>query len=225
MPYTPPIHIHSLVRFWWDAAGYVMQAARQRLDLGLTGLKPFLPRPDRDRLAAMLSFFEPIVRRALYLMAAEMGALPPTNVNGENGNSPKPTCNRSSLSPSRAPCFRLREGAGSHTSAPPPTVWRSGPRIRFLDEPSPVDLREYLLAPDDILPAGHLVRRLAAINHALDNPGLYIKRIRHFLGAQIPIISPKEPPAFRNRRLHHMQQNAARALHAETCLLTAPNTS
>ena len=76
MFYQPSRLIRSMVLFSWKQADYVVSDWVRWLGLGLTGCKPFLPRPLRQALAANLAQLEPLVRRLLFLMALEKGALP-----------------------------------------------------------------------------------------------------------------------------------------------------
>uniref|UniRef100_UPI0030FD0E74 hypothetical protein n=1 Tax=Hyphomonas sp. TaxID=87 RepID=UPI0030FD0E74 len=78
MSYQPSRLIRSMVLFSWDQTAYFVSEWVK--SLGLTGCNPFLPRPERVRLAAALARFEPLVRRLLFIMALEKGALAPRRV-------------------------------------------------------------------------------------------------------------------------------------------------
>ena len=72
-----PLAVHSLTRFWWDAADYLASVAQKRLGLWPVPAKPFLPRAELEELAGRVSFLEAILRRLFCLAALELGPLPP----------------------------------------------------------------------------------------------------------------------------------------------------
>ena len=227
-----PLSLHSLHRFWWDASGYLASAAINRLGLWPVPVKAFLPRAERERLAGLIAFLEAILRRLFCLQAAELGPLPAPSAKPAGPASPgpaappaPPTRKTGHAPPVRAPRFRLTESSPHSAPAPPPRHFRTGPRIRFLDEDAPIDLREYPARPTDILPCRNLVRRLLAINHALDNPEVYVRRMRRLLAGLRPVLAPSVPPVFRTRKLRHLQQESARKLHEAACAAAPPDTS
>lgn len=208
--------LFGLIEFWWSAAGYLASSARTRLGLWPVPAKPFLPRAEHERLGALVTFLEAILRRLLYLEAADLG---PLQARASAGNTAPPTRPHlpAGTGPGSAtgaePHLRLVESAPRKSATPPPIQFRTGPRIRFLDQPTPVDLRDYPALPTDILPSGSLIRRLRAINHALDHPDRYIDKMRRLIGAAAPVLHANCPPAFRSRNLKHLQQESARELH------------
>lgn len=223
--------LRGLTWFWWSAAGYLASQARRRLGLWPIPVKPFLPRAEQESLKALITFLEAVLRRLFWLEAAGLGALPAGTQPGPVAPAGSGTSRTPAQTPTRAawppaaPIFRLRECARPAQATPPPRQYRTGPRIRFLDAPHPVDLRDYSAHPADILPCGKLVRRLLAINHALDFPDRYIKKMRQCLGMALPVLRPAMPPVFRSRKLRHLQQESARQLHAATRNFSAPDTS
>lgn len=68
-----PLAVHSLTRFWWDAADYLASVAQKRLGLWPVPAKPFLPRAELEELAGRVSFLEAILRRLFCLAALELG--------------------------------------------------------------------------------------------------------------------------------------------------------
>tara|TARA_Y100001001_G_scaffold108380_1_gene106108 strand:- start:1006 stop:1692 length:687 start_codon:yes stop_codon:yes gene_type:complete len=220
--------LFGLIEFWWSVASYLASSAQTGLGLWPIPAKPFLPRADHERLGGLVTFLEAILRRLLYLEAEDLGALPSRSLNGLIA-VPTRSQPHQDAPPGTAlgaePRFRLMESTPRKAANPPPKQFRTGPRIRFLDEPAPVDLRDYPALPTDILPSGILIRRLRAINHALDHPGQYITRMRRLIGAAAPVLRTACPPVFRSRRLKHLQQESARDLHAVAMMAHAPDTS
>ena len=232
MTYRPARHIVSLVRFWWDAIGYLAGSAQARLGLYPIPAKPFLPRKEHGEIRNLLAFLEPVLRRVFVLKALERGPLPaPAARPGLPPAEPQAGSKGPAQTQSRPafpiPHFRLTEPQDGPRRAgtPPPPAFRTGPRIRFLDEDTPVDLRDYPPAPDDLVPSGPLVRRLLAINHALDNAALYVTKMRRLLAGPLRPVQRLDPAVFYARHLKHLQQEAALALHDETAEQLWPNTS
>ena len=115
------------------------------------------------------------------------------------------------------PAFRLFELRSGHPqTSPPPPVYRTGPRIRFLDADHVPDIHEYETHPDDILPAKSLIRRLIALDHAMDHRGLYINRIRRSLGRVGPLLAQTRKRLFRPGPFTRLQCETARLVAAET---------
>jgi hypothetical protein len=231
-----PLAVHSLTRFWWDAADYLASAAQQRLGLGPVAAKPFLPRAELEDLAGLAGFLEAILRRLFYLAALELGPLPRLTAKPQAPDKAAKPLSNSTISPApepasappphhRIPRFRLIEAAKTTHATPSKARFRTGPRIRFLDEETPIDLRDYPSSPTDILPAGKLVRRLLAVNHALDHAAEYIARLRQILVSAGPVLKRAVPPALKTRKLSHLQQDSARQLHAATWDFRSPDTS
>ena len=153
--------LRGLTWFWWSAAGYLASQARRRLGLWPIPVKPFLPRAEQESLKALITFLEAVLRRLFWLEAAGLGALPAGTQPGPVAPAGSGTSRTPAQTPTRAawppaaPIFRLRECARPVQATPPPRKFRTGPRIRFLDAPHPVDLRDYSAHPADILPCGN----------------------------------------------------------------------
>ena len=124
------------------------------------------------------------------------------------------------------PHFRLCEGraAPERPPAPPPKRFRTGPRIRLLDEETPVDLAEYPAQPQDLLPAGRQVRRLLALGHALDHLPRYVEAMRRLMGQAIPILTRVLPPAFSRLPVTRAEETALIELH-DVAVRECPDTS
>ena len=224
---TPPLPpaLQGLTRFWWDAADYLASAAQKRLGLWPVAAKPFLPRAELEPLAGLVGFLEAVLRRLFCLAALELGPLPPQTPAPiqppRRAGAPVAAGAQTGRQPA-APRFRLRESARQASRTPPKPHFRTGPRIRFLDADTPVDLRDYPAQPTDILPAGKLVRRVLAINHALDHAAEYIDRMRRLMVTGTRPIRASVPPALRSRKLRHLQQESARQLHASQAIRYRP---
>jgi hypothetical protein len=117
MHYEPTSLISSMIRFSWNQAGYLVEGLHRSFSLGLTGCRPFLLRPVRARLAAELARFEPLVRRLLFLMALELGSLPP-----------------------RAQTNATSKSDGAKHSAPEPSRFLRKTRFRIAEAPKQTDL-------------------------------------------------------------------------------------
>lgn len=227
MAYDPPPHVRGLIRFWWHVSLYLVAETQRKLGFVVTHSKPFLSRLAHRDLARLLALLEPALRRVFYLQAAALGPLPARAAPGRAGR-PRPVAPRRPSGRVRPaqPRFRLTEAR--HRALPPRPVaarWRTGPNIRFLDRDYPVDLRDYPPREDDLLPATALVRRLAAINHALDNPDTYITGLRRRMAVGRPILAASLPPGFRARWLQASLRESAHALQGETRRTGPPDTS
>jgi len=224
MSYQPSRLIRSMVLFSWDQTAYLVGEWVKSLDLGLTGCKPFLLRPERVRLAAALARFEPLVRRLLFIMALEKGALALRRVAVSALHSrPDTPTTRSAPRYLCTPRFRLAEPpARPRCGKPPSRAAANGPRIRFLDMPlPPPGPFDYPPRDTDLLPARALVQRLRALNDVWDNPAFYIDAMRRRLGrteAPAPVRT-KLPPAFRARNLSKAERETARGVHTEAARL------
>ena len=197
-----PLAVHSLTRFWWDAADYLASVAQKRLGLWPVPAKPFLPPPTATARV------EPDT------------AKPTSRAGTAHASEPARPSTRRAI-----PRFRLIEATKATPATPPRARFRTGPRIRFLDEETPVDLRDYPASPTDILPAGKLVRRLMAVNHALDHAAEYVARMRQIMVSAGPVLKRAVPPVFKTRKLRHLQQDSACQLHAATWDFLSPDTS
>lgn len=214
--YTPPVEIRSAVWVMLNTLSLAVISLRDRF--GIAACTPFLPRHVLTRLSRFLAQAEPALRRCLYLSAAELGALPapaparpvPAGTQPANRPAGRPAGRAA------APVFRLFEtGTGRAGSSPPPKTFRTGPRIRFLDTNEIPDIREYASDPDDILPARTLVRRLFALDHALDHRDRYIRKLRRGLAAPRKILKPLGRRLYRRGPLSPLQGDTARTLDIE----------
>jgi hypothetical protein len=214
--YTPPVEIRSAVWLMLNTLSLAVISLRDRF--GIAACTPFLPRHVLTRLSRFLAQAEPALRRCLYLSAAELGALPapaparPVPAGAQPANRPAGRV----AGRAAAPVFRLFEtGTGRAGSTPPPKTFRTGPRIRFLDTNEIPDIREYASDPDDILPARTLVRRLFALDHALDHRDRYIRKLRRGLAAPRKILKPLGRRLYRRGPLSLLQGDTARTLDIE----------
>ncbi|KCZ62898.1 hypothetical protein L53_09995 [Hyphomonas sp. L-53-1-40] len=205
MRYSPPQEIRSAVWLMLNVISLGVIQLRERLGLTLSNLSRFLAQA------------EPALRRCLYLCAAELGALP-APVHVSTGSSPprsrpaKPHIARASQ-----PAFRLFETRAQHPDAKPPRpTFKTGPRIRFLDADDVPDIHEYDKLPSDILPAKRLVRRLMALDYAMDHRDLYIEKIRRSLGEARQLIAKTGKRLFRHGPLTRLQCETAQLIEAET---------
>ena len=211
--YTPPTEIRSAVWLMLNVLSLAVISLRERF--GIAPCTPFLPRHVLSSLSSFLAQAEPALRRCLYLSAAELGALPAPAPIMASPNRKSRTGNAVARS-SAPPTFRLFEaGLGRKDASPPPKTFRTGPRIRFLDGDDTPDIHEYDAHSDDILPARALVRRLAALDHALDHRDVYIRKLRRALGAPRALLKPIGKRLYRRGPLSFLQCQTARALEAE----------
>ena len=220
MSYQPSQLIRSMVLFSWDQTTYLVSEWINSLRLGLTGCKPFLPRPERARLAAALARFEPLVRRLLFLMALEKGALATRLMAAPASRTPPETpSTRAALRYLRTPRFRIAEPpARPGHGKPPSRAAANRPRIRFLDMPlPPPGPFDYPPRDTDLLPARPLIQRLRALHDVWDNPAYYITAMRRRIGRAnaAPVIRHQLPPAFRARNLSKAERETAKGVHAE----------
>ena len=222
MSYQPSQRIRSMVLFSWDQTAYLVSEWVKSLHLGLTGCKPFLPRPERTRLAAALTRFEPLVRRLLFLMALEKGALAPRRVAASAPHTrPDTPATRSAPRYLRTPRFRIAEPpARPGHGKPPSRAAANGPRIRFLDMPlPPPGPFDYPPRDTDLLPARSLVQRLRALNDVWDNPAFYITAMRRRLSRKAAPIRTGLPQGFKSRSLTKRGRETAHQLHKEAVRL------
>ena len=229
MTYKSPDFLVHAGRFTVQWLDHATASFRRALGLTLLPALPFLPRWQLQELTRFLSHAEPVMRRILYLMAAELGALPVR----ERTSPSAPTGAPSPARPAKAPRplfpqprFRLTEPEDrpEATRTPPPKRFRTGPRIRRFDVETPVDLSEYPAQPDDLLPSARQVRRLLALEDVFENMSRYVTALRRLIGKAQPILRRALPPAFRHRPLTPQQQQTACDFHAEAARL-AFNTS
>tara|TARA_R110001606_G_scaffold91323_4_gene203818 strand:+ start:848 stop:1543 length:696 start_codon:yes stop_codon:yes gene_type:complete len=226
MHYQPTPLISSMVRFAWNQAGYLVEGLHRSFALGLTGCRPFLLRPVRARLAAELARFEPLVRRLLFLMALELGALPPrvqTNATSKPGSAPHSA--RASSRFLRKPRFRIAEPPkrAGHT-LPPRRAASTGPGFRYLDLPLPPPAPfAYPPQPTDLLPAKPLIQRLRALNDVFENPLVYITAMRRRLGRPQtpPPVRADMPAAFRSGARSKLERENLSGLQAEIAAVLA----
>ena len=224
MSYQPSQLIRSMVLFSWDQTAYLVSEWVKSLRLGLTGCKPFLPRPERARLAAALARFEPLVRRVLFLMALEKGPLArrrapmPSPAQRTPPDTPAPAATSRDL---RTPRFRIAEPpARAGHGKPPSRAAANGPRIRFLDMPlPPPGPFDYPPRDTDLLPARALVQRLRALNDVWDNPAFYIDAMRRRLSHKPAPIRTTLPQGFKSRSLTKHGRDTVCQLHKEAAHL------
>ena len=224
MIYQPSRLIRSMILFSWRQADYVVSDWVRWLGLGLTGCKPFLPRPLRQARAANLAQLEPLVRRLLFLMAFERGALPlpqrqPHQPAARTPSAPPQPRASQYL---RTPRFCIAEppvrpGHGQ----PPRRAAAGGPAIRYLDMPlPPPGPFDYPPRKTDLLPARALVQRLRALMHVFDNPDAYITAMQRRLSEPTPPVRLRLPPGLLNSRLlSKPERETARQIHAEAAAL------
>lgn len=220
MQYQPTSLISSMLRFSWNQAGYMVEALHRSFARGITGCRPFLLRPVRARLAAELARFEPLVRRLLFLMALEQGALP---ARSQTAATPKAnSAKQPATSPSRylrTPRFRIAESPKRAGPAiPPRRAVTTGPGFRYLDLPLPPPTPfAYPPQSTDLLPSRALIQRLRALDHVFENPLFYITAMRRRLGqpkAMAPVRA-EMPPAFRARTLSVLERETLTGVQAE----------
>jgi hypothetical protein len=89
---------------------------------------------------------------------------------------------------------------------------------------APIDLSEYPAEPDDILPATRQVRRLLALEHALENLPRYVEAMRRLLARPRPVIARALPPAFNRLPVTRAEQVTLTELH-EAAVRENPDTS
>lgn len=217
--------IHA-ARFSLDRLDWMVGDMRRRLGLGLLPCLPFLARRELQGLTRFLAYAEPLMRRLIVLLAAELGALQtyPSTAHG----TPAPKRATGPVATPRlfpAVHFRLTEAEpGKTRRTPPPKRFRTGPRIRLLDEETPVDLSEYRAEPFDILPAARQVRRFLALEHAMDNLPRYVEAMRRLMGQAIPILTRALPPAFSRLPVTRAEETALIELH-DVAVRECPDTS
>ena len=78
---------------------------------------------------------------------------------------------------------------------------------RFLDAGNVPDIHEYDKLPSDILPDKRLIRRLMALDHAMDHRDLYIEKIRRCLGEARQLIAKTGKRLFRHGPLTRYPDN------------------
>ncbi|MEP6275361.1 hypothetical protein, partial [Hyphomonas sp.] len=97
-------------------------------------------------------------------------------------------------------------------------------RIRRLDVETPVDLSDYPAGPHDILPATRQVRRLLALEDALENLPRYVEAMRRLLAGPRPVIARALPPAFGRLPVTQAEQATLTELH-DAAVRETPDTS
>jgi hypothetical protein len=201
-------------RFSLERLDWLAGDMRRALGLGRLPCLPFLARWQLRQLTRFLAQAEPLLRRLILLMAADLGALA-----ARPQTDPATRAVPGKAAPTRAlfpmPHFRLCEALpGKTLRTPPPKRFRTGPRIRLLDAVSPIDLSDYPADPHDILPATRQVRRLLALEHALENLPRYVEAMRRLLAGPRPVIARALPPAFNRLPVTRAQQATLADLHA-----------
>ena len=213
--YSPPQEIRSAVWLMLNVISLGVIQLRERL--GLTPHTPLLPRHAISRLSRFLAQAEPALRRCLYLCAAELGALPVFPRETASSGPARPREATQHIARASQPAFRLFETRAHRPDAKPPRpTFKIGPRIRFLDADDVPDIHEYDKLPSDILPAKRLIRRLMALDHAMDHRDLYIEKIRRCLGEARQLIAKTGKRLFRHGPLTRLQCETAQLIEAET---------
>lgn len=219
--YAPSPHIRAALWLVLNVISAGAARLRERLGIGPGGFKPFLRRDEIGALRRFLRQAEPMIRRVLFLAALELGALPARSVPSNKEASARRIRPPAGPGPARASRFRITESTRTGGHAPPPPLRLTGPSIRRLDLPYTPDLREYPQHPDDILPARAMVRRLLALEDALDHPGRYITAMRRRLSGAARILAALPPRLYRRGPLTCGQQQAARLIAEEAAHVQA----
>ena len=224
--------LHAAVRFSWERLDFLVLNMCASLGLGrvrgLPDVRPFLPRWQLATLRRFLAHAEPLLRRLLVLMAAELGALPAARKPADGPQVATPAAG--TAGPGKRPLFpvprfRLSEPAApSAPRTPPPTRYRTGPRIRRLDVDTPVDLSDYPALDTDLLPAARHVRRLQALGHVFANFDDYLTAMRRRLAGPARVIARALPPALDRRPLTPGERATARLIH-DAAVASCPDTS
>ncbi|ABI77507.1 hypothetical protein HNE_0369 [Hyphomonas neptunium ATCC 15444] len=191
LTWTTPIN--SLIRFAQMMAERLAMGLAERLGIGRFGYTVFLPREEHAKLDAEINYIECLTRRALFLIAATFGALPPLDPPA----SPAPPAATGAMPPSspalpgaRRPLrFRLTETARARTR-----------ETRLHEQPAEADgatsPRE---APTPrtatLLPAAQLVRRYQALETVFENPWPHIERMRRLIWEKPGRLLPSSPQA------------------------------
>ena len=202
MSHSPADLLFHAARFSLERLDWLAGDMRRALGLGRLPCLPFLARWQLRQLTRFLAQAEPLLRRLILLMAADLGA-PATR-------------------PQTDPITRAAPGQTPRT--PPPKRFRTGPRIRRLDVETPVDLSDYPADPHDILPATRQVRRLLALEDALENLPRYVEAMRRLLAGPRPVIARALPPAFCRLPVTQAEQATLTELH-EAAVRENPDTS
>ncbi|KCZ57165.1 hypothetical protein HY29_00115 [Hyphomonas beringensis] len=213
--YTPPPQIRAAV--WLMLNVLSTELVRLFAQYGINRHTPLLPRRVIESVSRFLSQAEPALRRCLWLAAAELGALPASVRTSKQSAASRPSTPSDAPKRDSQPLFRLFEtkGAKRPGTVPPTPIRTTGPRIRFLDTDDIPDIHEYPKLPEDILPAKRLVRRLTALDHALDFRQDYIDTIRRHLGTARTMIAKASKRLFHRGPLTRLQGETARLLEQE----------
>lgn len=208
MTLTFPTPVTSLIRFAQMMAERLAVGLRERLGIGRFGYTVFLPREEHERLDADLNYIETVTRRALFLIAATFGPLPPLDSHATPPvlAGPAPYSPLAVSGAPRALRFRLtetqrardRETRGHHH--PAQAEWAKPPRE----------------APATLLPAGQLVRRYQALETVFENPWPHIERMRRLIGEKpgklLPYSAQADAPGAHIPRIN---RRIIRALQAQ----------
>lgn len=214
MALTFPTPINSLIRFAQMMAERLAMGLAARLGIGRFGHTVFLPREEHERLDAEINYIEVITRRALFLIAATFGPLPPLEPRAAPPApaGPAPSSSRALSGAPRALRFRLTETARSRAREtrghhhPAQAEWAKPPRE----------------APATLLPAGPLVRRYQALETVFENPWPHIERMRRLIGEKPGKLLPPSAhadapsahiPRINRRILRALQAQVDKAAH------------
>lgn len=224
MSHSPADLLFHAARFSLERLDWLAGDMRRALGLGRLPCLPFLARWQLRQLTRFLAQAEPLLRRLIVLMAADLGALP-VRPRGEPAARVAPSQKPPERPLFPQPHFRLCEAAPRQTPrTSPPKRFRTGPRIRRLDVETPVDLSDYPPDPHDILPATRQVRRLLALEDALENLPRYVEAMRRLLAGPRPVIARALPPAFCRLPVTQAEQVTLTELH-EAAVRETPDTS
>lgn len=173
LTWTTPIN--SLIRFAQMMAERLSAGLADRLGIGRFGHTVFLPREAHQSLDAEITYIERITRRALFLIAATFGALPPlecpATAPSVRDAEAAPASNPAASRAARPLRFRLTE-----------TVRARAREMRDHTHPAQAEwARPPREAPAALLPARQLVRRYQALEALFDNPWPHIERMRRLI--------------------------------------------
>lgn len=172
MALTVSTPVNSLIRLVQMMAERLAVGLAARLGIGRFGHTVFLPREAHQQLGAEISYIESLTRRALFLIAATFGALPPRTEKPAPAGPAAPSSRSGAACGLRPLRFRLTET--ERARAREPRAYRLPAQIEWAMPP-----RE---APAALLPARQLVRRYRALETVFENPWPHIERMRRLIG-------------------------------------------
>ncbi|MEZ5998672.1 MAG: hypothetical protein R3B98_08260 [Hyphomonas sp.] len=189
MTFLIPSHTQDLISSWWNSVKDAVAGLVVRCSPAGGGPAPRLSRIEAGAIATALDIFEALVRRMLVVLSA--------------GRGPRP------MSTGRVRLlFRIDE-------LPAEPVIRV-PRAEDPDyclKPPPERALPSGRAPDGLVSAAPLLRRLAALAHVFDNAELYLDAMQARLGAPLKPLASPQPPAFSYPALTPGQATATQHRH------------